>query len=161
MKIGKDTVVTLNYELRLNEDDDTVDSSTDGSFLFLFGHGNIIPGLEAALVGLEAGAKKSVTVQPQEGYGVRDESKIIGMPRSSLPKDFVVEVGIPLELEDDKGHSFQVWIAGVEGDDVVLDGNHPLAGEVLNFSVNVLGVRSASKEEKQHGHPHGPGGHHH
>ncbi|MBM4344953.1 MAG: peptidylprolyl isomerase [Deltaproteobacteria bacterium] len=161
MKIAPNTVVKLNYELRLNDDPDVVDSSDDGQFNVMIGHGQIIPGLEKALLGLETGANAKVTVQPQDGYGVRDEGKVIGMPRSSLPKDFVVDVGIPIELEDRNGHSFPVWIAGVEGDDVVLDGNHPLAGETLHFSVQVLGVRAATKEELAHGHVLGPGGHHH
>jgi len=162
MKIDKNTVVTMNYELRLNDDDDeVVDSGENGEFTFLLGHGAIIPGLEAALVGLEKGAERKVTVQPEQGYGVRDESRIIGMPRSALPKDFVVEIGLPIELEDEKGHSFPVWIAGTEGDDVVLDGNHPLAGDVLHFTVQIVNVRAATKEELSHGHVHGPGGHHH
>lgn len=161
MKIAHNTVVNLNYALRLNDDPDVVDSSDDGQFTVLIGHSQIIPGLEKALLGLEKGAAKQVTVEPQDGYGVRDASKVIGMPRSALPADFVVDVGIPIELEDQNGHSFAVWIAGVEGDDVVLDGNHPLAGETLHFSVNVLGVRAATKEELAHGHVHGPGGHHH
>lgn len=161
MKIGPNTVVTLNYQLRLNDDNEVIDSSGDGSFTIMIGHGNIIPGLESQLLGLEGGASKDVTVQPKDGYGVRDKSKVIGMPRSQLPDDFVVEVGVPLELEDQKGHSFMVWVAGAEGDDVVLDGNHPLAGETLHFSVSIVTVRAASKEELAHGHVHGAGGHHH
>ena len=161
MKIDKNTVVTMNYELRLNDDPEVVDAGEDGEFAFLFGHGNLIPGLEAAIKGLEKGAELKATVQPEQGYGTRDEAKIIGMPRSSLPPDFQVEIGVPLQLEDEKGHTFPVWIQGVEGDDVVLDGNHPLAGDVLHFSVQVLGVRAATKEELSHGHVHGPGGHHH
>ncbi len=161
MKIDKNTVVTMNYELRLNDDPEVVDSGENGEFNFLFGHGNLIPGLEKAILGLKKGIDREVTVQPAEGYGVRDESKIIGMPRSSLPKDFTVEIGLPLELEDQNGHSFPVWIAGVQGDDVVLDGNHPLAGDVLHFSVQILNVRAATKDELSHGHVHGPGGHPH
>lgn len=161
MKIAANTVVTFNYQLRLNEDDDVADSSDDGDFSILIGHGNIIPGLEKALVGMEKGAKAKVTVPPEQGYGLRDPDKVIGMPRANLPDDFVVEVGIPLELEDQNGRKFAVWIAGTEGDDVVLDGNHPLAGDTLHFSVDILNVRAATKEELSHGHVHGPGGHHH
>lgn len=161
MKIALNSVVAMDYELRVGDDDDVIDSSDDGTFAFLIGHGNVIPGLEEALMGLAAGAEQVVTVPPEKGYGVRDDSKMIGLPRSNLPPEFVVEIGLPLELEDEEGRSFPVWIAGTHGDDVVLDGNHPLAGETLQFSIKILEVRAATEEELSHGHVHGPGGHHH
>lgn len=161
MKIALNSVVAMDYELRVGEDDEVIDSSDDGSFVFLIGHGNVIPGLEEALLGRGAGEEIAVSIPPEKGYGIRDDGKMIGLPRSNLPPDFVVEIGLPLELEDEKGHSFPVWIAGTHDDDVVLDGNHPLAGETLKFSVKLLSVRTATEEELQHGHVHGPGGHHH
>lgn len=161
MKIAPNTVVAMNYELRLQGDDEVIDASADGEFQFLVGHQNIVPGLESQLVGLAAGDKREVSVAPDQGYGVRDESKVIALPRTALPADFVVEIGIPLELEDQQGHSFPVWIAGTHENDVVLDGNHPLADETLKFSIEVVSVRAATKEELSHGHVHGPGGHHH
>lgn len=160
MRIEKDTVVTMDYELRL-ADDDVIDSSSDGEFAFLIGHDNIVPGLESQLIGLQVGDKRDVQVQPADGYGQRDEAKVISVPRSVLPEDFHIEVGLPLELEDEQGETFPVWIAGVEGETVLLDGNHPLADEVLNFSITIAGVRKATATELSHGHVHGAGGHEH
>ena len=160
MKIAKDTVVSMDYELRL-ADEEVIDSSTDGEFSFLVGHENIVPGLEVQLIGLGVGEERDIEVQPDVGYGKRDESKVIAVPRSVLPADFQVEVGLPLELEDEKGETFPVWVAGVNGDDVVLDGNHPLADEVLNFRISIKEVRVATDTELAHGHVHGAGGHHH
>ncbi len=161
MKITKDTVVVMDYELRLDESDEVIDSSDDGTFAFLVGHENIVPGLEAELLGLTSGASKKVAVTAAEGYGERDESKVMAVPRSVFPEDFYFEVGIPVELEDDQGESFPVWIQGVKDDHVELDGNHPLAGETLNFTIKVLEVRAATTEELAHGHVHGAGDHHH
>jgi len=160
MKIAKDSVVSMDYELRL-ADDEVIDSSSGGEFSFLVGHENIVPGLESELLGMGVGDKKDVQVQPLLGYGTRDESKVIAVPRNVLPADFQIEIGLPLELEDEKGETFPVWIAGVNGDDVVLDGNHPLADEVLNFSVSITEVREASATEIAHGHVHGAHGHDH
>ncbi len=160
MKIEKDMVVTMDYELRL-ADEDVIDSSTDGEFAFLIGHDNVVPGLESQLIGLQAGDQRDIQVQPEEGYGQRDEAKVISVPRSVLPEDFHLEVGLPLELEDEQGETFPVWIAGVEGDTVMLDGNHPLADEVLNFRITIASVRKATATELSHGHVHGAHGHEH
>ncbi|MBI5607856.1 MAG: peptidylprolyl isomerase [Deltaproteobacteria bacterium] len=161
MKIAPNTVVAMNYELRLGDDDEVIDASSDGEFFFLVGHHNIVPGLESELLGLAKGDKRKISVAPEQGYGTRDESKVIALPRSALPKDFVIEIGLPLELEDQQGNAFPVWIAGTHEDDVVLDGNHPLADETLHFAIEIVEVRQASAEELSHGHVHGPGGHHH
>ncbi len=151
----------MNYQLRVGEEDEVIDESSDGQFFFLVGHENIVPGLESELLDLVKGDKRVISVSPEQGYGVRDESKVIALPRTALPKDFVVEIGLPLELEDQQGNAFPVWIAGTHDSDVVLDGNHPLADETLHFTIEVMDVRAASEEELTHGHVHGPGGHHH
>lgn len=161
MKISKDSVVVMDYKLSLNDDDDIVDASSGGEFAFLAGHHNIVPGLESQLLGLEAGASGRFVVAPEEGYGVRDDGKIFAVPRSALPKNFHVEIGVPLQIEDEKGEVFPAWIAGTHGDDVVLDRNHPLAGDTLHFDITIVQVRKATREELAHGHVHGPGGHHH
>jgi FKBP-type peptidyl-prolyl cis-trans isomerase SlyD len=160
MKITKDTVVTMDYELRL-QGDDVIDASSDGAFAFLVGHQNIVPGLESRLIGLEKGTELDVQVLPEDGYGARDEGRVVPVPRSVLPDGFEVEIGVPLELEDENGETMPGWIAGTHGDDVVLDLNHPLAGEVLNFKVKISDVRAATQTELAHGHVHGPGVHAH
>ncbi len=160
LKIAKNTVVTLDYELRL-ADDEVIDSSSGGEFCFLVGHENVVPGLEVQLLGLATGDTRDISVSPQEGYGLRDEEKLVTVPREALPDDFEIEIGLPLELEDEAGETSMAFIAGVRGDEVVLDRNHPLAGETLRFHVTIGAIREASKEELKHGHVHGPGGHHH
>jgi FKBP-type peptidyl-prolyl cis-trans isomerase SlyD len=162
MKIGKDTVVSMEYELRLGGSDEVIDSSDgEGPLSFLIGHENIVTGLEKQILGLTVGDERDIEVQPEDGYGVRDESKLIAVPRSVLPQDFEIEPGLPLELEDEQGESFPVWIAGVEGDQVMLDGNHPLADETLKFHIKITEVRKATATELTHGHVHGEGDHHH
>lgn len=158
MKIANNTVVTMDYELRL-ADDDVIDS--DAAFSFLIGHDNIVPGLEAQLLGLSQGDKRDISVEAAQGYGARDEDLVVLVPRSEMPDDFVVEIGIPVELEDEDGETSMAFVAGVEDDHVVLDRNHPLADETLNFRITIGEVRAATAEELTHGHVHGPGGHHH
>ena len=160
LKIAKNTVVTLDYELRL-ADEDVIDSSSDGEFCFLVGYDQVVPGLEAQLLGLATGDIRDVVVSPEEGYGLRDEEMVVVVPRDALPEDFEIEIGLPLELEDEAGETSMAFIAGVRGDEVVLDRNHPLASETLRFHVTVGAIREATKEELKHGHVHGPGGHHH
>ena len=159
MQIAKNAVVTFTYDLKVDDEDDVIDSDELTS---LIGHGQLPPGLEAGLLGLSTGGKKLITVQPAEGYGERDEQKVIGIPRSALPEGMPVEVGMPLELEDEQGEAHMATIQGTTDDgDIVLDLHHPLAGSVLHFDVVVGEVRAATKEELQHGHAHGAGGHHH
>lgn len=158
MQIAKNSVVTFKYDLKVDDEDDVIDSDELTS---LIGHGQLPPGLEAGLLGLAVEATKLITVAPEEGYGERDEAKVIGIPRSALPEGMPIEIGMPLELEDEQGEPHMATIQGTEGDDVVLDLNHPLAGSTLHFDVVVTEVRAATAEELQHGHAHGPGGHHH
>ena len=160
LKIAKNTVVTLDYELRLG-DDEVIDSASDGEYCFLVGHENVVPGLEQQLLGLSTGDEREVIVAAEDGYGIRDDSKVVMVPRDALPDDFSIEIGLPLELEDEAGETSMAFIAGVDGDDVVLDRNHPLASETLRFRVKVGPIRAATAEELRHGHVHGPGGHHH
>ncbi len=160
MNIGKDTVVTIDYTLR-GDDGDVIDSSDGGAPLeYLHGHSQIVPGLENALEGKAEGASFKVAVKPAEGYGEEKPGRSMDVPRSQLPKDLEPEVGMQLAAQDERGRQVPVWITKVNAKSVTLDGNHPLAGKTLHFEINVRGVRKATKEELQHGHAHGPGGHH-
>jgi FKBP-type peptidyl-prolyl cis-trans isomerase SlyD len=107
------------------------------------------------------GETKKVVVSPEEGYGVREEDLILDVPRDQLPADLELEVGLSLSMETDKGHTVPVRIVEVHEKSVKLDANHELAGVTLHFEVRIDSVRAASSEELQHGHVHGPGGHHH
>ena len=160
MKIAEKHVVTLNYTLKDN-DDNIIDKSEDGSFCYLHGASNIIPGLENALTGKASGDELSVSVDPEEGYGPRDDARIQEVPRDAFPPEPVIEPGMQFNAEGPDGQAVMVTIAKVEGDSVTVDGNHPLAGVTLNFDVSIADVREASAEELEHGHVHGPGGHQH
>jgi FKBP-type peptidyl-prolyl cis-trans isomerase SlyD len=161
MKIDKDTVVTLDFVLR-NKAGEILDSSEEGEPLeYLHGHGQVVPGLEKALSGLGAGDKKKVFVPVAEAYGEHDKSKIVEVPRSRLPKELTPEVGMTLAAQNSSGQVIPMEITKIEGEVIVLDANHPLAGEDLHFEVTIKSVRAASGEEIAHGHAHGPGGHGH
>ena len=160
MQIEKHRVVTLTYTLKDN-DDNLIDKSDDGSFCYLHGAGNIIPGLENALAGKIAGDELSVAVPPEEAYGVHDAEKTQKVPRDMFPPEQEIEPGMQFHAQSPEGQPFVVTIASVDEDGILVDGNHPLAGVHLNFDVKVMEVREASSEEIEHGHVHGPDGHHH
>ena len=160
MKIAEKHVVTLNYTLKDNEDN-IIDQSEDGSFCYLHGASNIIPGLENALAGKSSGDALSVSVAPEEGYGPRDDARIQEVPRDAFPPEPEIEPGMQFNAEGPDGQAVMVTIAKVEDGTITVDGNHPLAGVTLNFDVTIADIRDASAEELEHGHVHGPGGHHH
>ena len=153
MKITKDTVVAIDYTLT-NTKGEVIDSSVGFEPLkYLHGAQNIIPGLERELEGLVAGDEKSVTVQPEDGYGVRDERLIVSVPRSNIEAQAQVEVGMRFHAETPAGIRV-MRVVKVEGETVTFDDNHELAGEVLKFQVKVASVRAAKQNEIDHGHPH-------
>jgi len=160
MQIAKDRVVTLAYTLKDN-DDNILDQSDDGSFCYLHGASNIIPGLEEALTGKMAGDELSVSIPPEQAYGVRDAAREQDVPRSAFPPDQDIEVGMQFHAQGPEGQAIMITISKVEGDTITVDGNHPLADVHLNFDVRVMNIRDASPEEIEHGHVHGPHGHHH
>ena len=160
MQVESRKVVILNYTLTDN-DGRVIDQSTDSSFAYLHGADNIIPGLENALHGKKAGDEMNVSVSPQEGYGERDNSKTQQVPKEMFPEGAEIEPGMQFHAQGPNGETVVVSVTSVENDTVTVDGNHPLAGVQLNFAVEIVEVRDASREEIEHGHVHGPGGHHH
>jgi len=161
MQIAKDAVVAINYTLK--DDDGKILDTNEGKDLmhYLHGHGNIVPGLERALVGKSAGDKIEVTVSPADGYGEYDESRSFEVPKSELGPQVVPQKGAVLTMRGPNGAGMPVTILKVKMKTVVLDGNHQLAGRNLHFSVEIRRVRKAKKEELAHKHAHGPGGHAH
>jgi FKBP-type peptidyl-prolyl cis-trans isomerase SlyD len=159
--IADGSVVTIHYTLK-NADGDVLDSSVGGEPMdYLHGAENIVPGLEKELAGRTVGDRVEATVAPAEGYGERSGPEPQPVPRSSFPDDADLEEGMQVFARGPDDQTFALWVVGVDEDSVVLDHNHPLAGETLHFDVEVKGVRPATEEEVQHGHPHGPNGHHH
>jgi FKBP-type peptidyl-prolyl cis-trans isomerase SlyD len=139
-----------------------VDSSKDADPLeYLHGASNIVPGLERQLAGLKVGDHLDAVVQPDEGYGDRDEDAIQRVPRAAFPDDVEIEAGMQFFAHLPEGGEQPIWVVAVDDETVTVDPNHPLAGEVLHFAVDVAAIRTATQEELDHGHPHGPEGHHH
>lgn len=151
MQITKDKVVEIEYTLTV--DGEVVDSTEDGSTLpYLHGHNNIIPGLEKALEGKKEGDKVQVTVQPEEGYGEHDQEAMQTISRDDFEDE--VEVGETYFAQAEDGNVTPFTVVSVEGDNVTVDFNPPLAGKVLHFDVTIKSVRDADPEELEHGHPH-------
>ena len=160
MLIEDSKVVHIHYTLT-NDAGEILDSSSgDEPLAYLHGSGNIIPGLENALAGKTAGDKFKVSVAPAEGYGEHQENLCQEVPRSAFQGVDEIEPGMRFQAQSSEG-AHPVTVTAVGDDTVTIDGNHPLAGQTLNFEVEVAEVRDASAEELEHGHVHGPGGHHH
>lgn len=160
MQIQPNAVVTLHYTLKDNEGT-IIDQSDDGSFLYLHGAMNIIPGLENALTGKSAGDEVSVKVSPEEGYGEKDPARIQEVPKEMFENAADITPGMQFHAQGPDGNAVVVTVVEVKDEAVVIDGNHALAGMDLNFDVKVIDVREASEEEISHGHVHGPQGHDH
>jgi FKBP-type peptidyl-prolyl cis-trans isomerase SlyD len=161
IKVEKDKVVLMHYTLK-NDAGDIIDSSDGGDPLpFLQGHGNIIPGLESSLEGCKVGEKLEVSIEPEEGYGLRMKDAIQEIPSSALQGVEEVKVGMQLQSQDKDGNAFLVSVTKIEDDKITVDGNHPLAGQTLHFSVSIESIRDAEAEELSHGHVHADGQHHH
>ncbi|MFD1143149.1 peptidylprolyl isomerase [Larkinella insperata] len=156
MQISKHKVAGIHYTLRDN-DGNVLDSSEGRDPLYyLHGEGNLIPGMENGLDGKAPGDKFQIKVAPEEGYGVRDPQMIQDVPKSAFGGQ-PVQVG--MQFQTNQGQV--VTVTEVGADQVTIDANHPLAGQELNFDVEVVEVREATQEEVMHKHVHGPGGHHH
>lgn len=162
MAIESGKVVTIHYTLK--DVDGNLLESTDGNdpLAYLHGHHNIIPGLETALTGKAEGDTVSVLVAPEEGYGPRVPELIQEVPRSAFEGVDDIAPGMAFHAGTDDGSSHRVVVTEVTAETVTVDGNHPLAGQSLNFDVKVVSVREAQEEEIAHGHVHGHGhGHDH
>jgi FKBP-type peptidyl-prolyl cis-trans isomerase SlyD len=156
MPIAQNDVVTIHYTLT-DDAAKVIDSSAGGTPLaYLHGHGNIIPGLERELAGRNVGDRLKVRITAGDGYGEYDRALVQKVPRRALKGIAALKVGMRLQA----GHQ-PVTVTHIAGDMVTLDGNHPLAGQNLNFDVEITAVRAATEEELVHGHVHGDGGHHH
>lgn len=160
MQISSGKVVLFDYTLT-DDDKVTIDSSEGREPLgYIHGGGQIVAGLEKALTGKSAGDQLLVDVTPEEGYGLQDPNKIIVIPKSKIDGVPNLKVGMQLQGNGPSGPQI-VTVTKIEGDEVTLDANHPLAGENLHFDITIREVRNATPEELSHGHVHGPGGHHH
>ncbi len=159
MQITDKTAVSIHYTLT-NNGGEQLDSSIGAEpLVYLHGCGNIISGLESALTGKQAGDKFNVSIAPEEAYGLVDQS-MVQVVSKKMFEGMDVEIGMQFHADVSYGPGI-ITITEINGDDVTIDGNHPLAGEVLNFDVEVLDVRAATNDELTHGHVHGSGCNHH
>lgn len=160
-KITAGKVVTFAYVLKLDDGEEIDSATATDPLAYLHGQKQIIRGLEEALEGMEAGQSKKISLAPVDAYGDYDPDGLSELPLEAFPDDFEVAEGIPIQLEDSSsGRVVEAIISDVDEDVVVVNTNHPLAGETLHFDVEIVNVRAATADERSHGHAHGPGGVH-
>lgn len=153
MQIADNTVVAVDYILK-DDEGTLIDQSNPGQPLtYLHGHRNIVPGLETALKGKQAGETTEVNVDPKNGYGDVNPKLEQTVPKSHFQTIEAIEVGMQFQATTDQG-PVPVRVVKVQEDTVTIDGNHPLAGKRLNFQITVQDVRAATKDEIAHGHTH-------
>lgn len=159
MQIADNTAVSIHYTLT-NDDGEVLDSSMGrDALVYLQGSGNIISGLENALKGKSVGDKFNVRIAAQDAYGEFADEMIQVISRSMFEGIDNIEVGMQFHADVNYGTGV-VTVVKIDGDNITIDGNHPLAGQALTFDVEVIDIRPATKEEMAHGHIHGEGCHH-
>jgi FKBP-type peptidyl-prolyl cis-trans isomerase SlyD len=158
MKIDKDTAVTLRFTVAESTGKVIENGKTPISYLH-GGYDNLLPKIEAALQDQEVGFKANLTLAPEDAFGVRDESLLRTISKKDFPPG--VKVGASLQGQNDAGEEKIYTVLKIKGDQVMLDGNHPLADKILRVGLQVLDVRAATAEEIAHGHVHGDHGHQH
>lgn len=153
MIIADQKVVSIHYKLT-NDDGQVIQESGGGEPLsYVHGAGNIIPGLESALAGKSTGDKLNVSVDPDEGYGARNDALVQELPRQVFEGVEDIQEGMQFQAHSEQG-THVITVTKVDGERITVDGNHPLAGQTLNFEVEVENVRDATAEEVAHGHVH-------
>ncbi len=152
-KITDGVVVSMTYTLTV-DGEEVGTAGADDPLEYLHGADNIVPGLEAALVGKQVGDKVHVVVPPADAYGDYDDDEIDEFDLDEIPGGENLEAGMIVEVEDDDGYVYIGTVMEIEDEVVVVDFNPPLAGKTLTFDVQVLSIREANEEEKEHGHPH-------
>jgi FKBP-type peptidyl-prolyl cis-trans isomerase SlyD len=158
--IGKNSVVSIHYTLK-NDDGDVMDSSDGKAPLqYLHGNNNLIQGLEDELSGKTSGAKFDATIPAENAYGERREDFIQVINKDMFQGVENIEPGMTFVAQGEGGAQRQVRVTEVEGDDVTIDANHPMAGMTLHFEVEVVDVREGTEQEIEHGHVHQDGADH-
>ncbi|MDB5128967.1 peptidylprolyl isomerase [Mucilaginibacter sp.] len=164
MKIQPQHVVSLTYDLYVKKEDGTEglqESATQEQPLtFLFGTGQMIPKFEEELSTLSTGDTYDFRITASEGYGEFDEEAVANLPLDMFKGTDMPQIGEVLPLQDNNGNRFQGQVVSITEDSVIVDLNHPMAGQELHFKGEILNVRPATPEELSHGHAHGPDGHH-
>ena len=153
MQIEKNKVVEIDYTLK-DENGDVLDSSEGREPLsYIQGTGNLIPGVENALEGKSSGERVEITVPPETGYGVRDDSLLLTIEREKFGEVEDLKPGLRFRMDTPDGPMI-FTVVKLDETEVLVDGNHPLAGMTLNFDITVQSIREATTEELEHGHVH-------
>jgi FKBP-type peptidyl-prolyl cis-trans isomerase SlyD len=165
MKISTDSVVSITYTLTLDNGAIADEADAQQPFVFIHGIGQTLPAFDDALNGLSAGDAFQFSLTADQAYGNPNAEWLISIPRSvfsgeDVPAD-ILQLGAILPMQDQNGNPMDGKVVEISDETVKMDFNHPLAGEALHFKGTVVEVRAASAEELDHGHVHGPGGHHH
>ncbi|TAF65350.1 MAG: peptidylprolyl isomerase [Cytophagales bacterium] len=165
MKITKNSVATLSYTLLLEDGSIADQSDAQAPLAYIQGIGMLLPAFEAQLEGKQKGDAFDFTLTAEDGYGEYFEENVAEFPvamfkDAGFPQE-AIKVGTHVPMQDPEGHRLDGEIIAIDNDVIVVDFNHPLAGEKLHFKGEVIGVRAATEEELSHGHVHGEGGHHH
>lgn len=161
MKVADNHVVGIEYTLKDGKGEVLDTNEGADPLLYIQGLGQIVSGLEKALAGRSQGDKVEVKVVAAEGYGEFDDELIQRVPRKEFKDMEPLEEGMEIVVEDEDGEDQVMTITEMTDGEVTLDGNHPLAGQDLHFKVSITSIRVATKDEIEHGHAHGEGGHHH
>ena len=164
MKIEQQHVVSLTYDLYVNNEqgaEELVESATlEQPLTFLFGAGQMLPKFEENLSELSTGDAYDFRLTAEDAYGEHDEEAVANLPKEMFAGQDMPEIGSVLPLQDNEGHHFQGQVVSIAEDGVLVDLNHPMAGQALHFKGNIINVRPATPEELSHGHAHGSDGHH-
>ena len=153
MTIQNQKVITIDYVLK-DDQGVLIDESQDGSFCYLHGASNIIPGMENALTGKAQGDELQLVIQPADAYGEYNADMTQVVDRSMFDTSDKIEAGMQFQAQDQEGHIMMITISKVDGDQITIDGNHPLAGVTLHYDIKVIDIRDATEEELSHGHVH-------
>jgi FKBP-type peptidyl-prolyl cis-trans isomerase SlyD len=158
MKIENNKAVTLNYTLK-DDKDEMLDQSNNASFIYLHGFQNIIPGLESALTGRTKEDKFDLVIKPEDAYGEYNPkiTQVVDRSMFDSGESGELQVGMQFQSQSEDGAMMIITISEINGDDITIDGNHPLAGITLHYNVHVVDVRDATEDEMSHGHIHAHG----
>ena len=161
MAIGQNKVVSMNFTLK--DENGNIIQATNAMepFQFLSGNQQILPRLEEEIENMLIGSKKNFKIPAKEAYGEYNEESVQELSKNNFPKDVNLEIGMEFIANSPKGEHMPFVVKEINNENVTIDFNHPLAGINLEFNIELLDVRDATAEELQHGHVHGPGGHHH
>lgn len=165
MKINSRHVVSLTYDLYVDQEDGSEvlqeRATEEQPLTFLYGAGQMLPRFEENLAGLSTGDSYEFRLSAEDAYGNYDEEAVANLPKEMFNGADIPEIGSIVPLQDNNGNRFQGQVVSVAEDAVIVDLNHPMAGQELHFKGNIVNVRPATPEELSHGHAHGPDGHHH